>query len=139
VLNVNAEYNKDIVRKSEELNGYVVFVAKVREYQDSGLDLDEAITSAIDHCTSQGLLVRFMEMHASEVRNMLFTEFNLNAAQEVWYEEGLEKGILKGRTEGETSKAYDIAKKMLKRNRPINEILEDTGLSIDEINELRNT
>jgi len=78
---------------------------------------------------------------------MLFTEFDLKTAQEVWYEEGHEKGILvgreegrtEGRTEGETSKAYDIAKKMLKRNRPINEIIEDTGLSLDEINELRNS
>ena len=83
---------------------------------------------------------------------MLFTEFDLNTAQEVWYEEGLEKGLLKGReegrvegreegrvqgrVEGETTKAYEIAKKMLKRNRPINEIIEDTGLTIDEINAL---
>ena len=142
VLNVNVEYNKDIVRKCEELNGYVVFVAKVREFQRLRLDLNEAITSAIDYCTSQGLLVEFMKRHASEVRNMLFTEFDLNTAQEVWFEEGMEKGLLKGRvegrTEGEASKALDIAKKMLKRNRPINEIIEDTGLSVDEINELRN-
>jgi len=141
VFNVNAEYNKDIIRKSDDLNGYVIFVAKVREFQNAGLDLNEAITSAINYCINQDLLVEFMVMHASEVRNMLFTEFDLKTAQEVWYEEGHEKGILvgriEGRTEGEISKAYDIAKKMLKRNRPINEIIEDTGLSLDEVNELR--
>ena len=145
VLNVNAEYNKDIVRKSEELNGYVIFVAKVREFQNLGLYLNEAITSAINYCTSQGLLVKFMETHGSEVMNMLFTEFDLSTAQEVWYEEGMEKGMEKGlikgrtegRTEGETLKALEVAKKMLKRNRPIDEIIDFTGLSLDEVNELR--
>ena len=42
---------------------------------------------------------------------------------------GIEKGIEKGRRE--------IALKMLKRNRPIKEITEDTGLSIEEINSLK--
>jgi len=32
----------------------------------------------------------------------------------------------------------EVAQKLLKRNRPINEIVEDTGLSYDEINELIN-
>jgi len=104
-----------------------------------------------------------METHASEVRNMLFTEFNLETALEVRYEEGheegrekgrkegreegrekgreegREKGREEGRTEGEILKARDVAKKMLKNNKPINEIIEYSGLSIEEINKLRNT
>ncbi len=39
----------------------------------------------------------------------------------------------RGRQEGESSKAVDIAKKMLRRNRPLTEIIEDTGLNTDKI------
>jgi hypothetical protein len=34
----------------------------------------------------------FLGRHASEVLNMLFGEWNMDTAKEVWYEEGYEKG-----------------------------------------------
>ncbi len=43
----------------------------------------------------------------------------------------------RGRQEGESSKAVDIAKKMLRRNRPLTEIIEDTGLTREEVEGLR--
>jgi predicted transposase/invertase (TIGR01784 family) len=43
----------------------------------------------------------------------------------------------RGRQAGETAKAFDIAKKMLKRNRPLSEIIEDTGLTRTDIESLR--
>ena len=43
------------------------------------------------------------------------------------------KGKMEGIAEGEMSKAFFIATNMLRRNRPINEIIEDTGLSYDEV------
>jgi predicted transposase/invertase (TIGR01784 family) len=42
-----------------------------------------------------------------------------------------------GIEEGRKEEKYDIALKMLKRNRPFDEIAEDTGLSIKEINALK--
>lgn len=39
---------------------------------------------------------------------------------------------------GEANKAIAIARKMLNRNRPIDEIVEDTGLSREEVENLRN-
>jgi len=44
---------------------------------------------------------------------------------------------LEGRAEGEKVKAFAIAKNMIKRNRPIDEIIEDTGLRREEIESLR--
>jgi predicted transposase/invertase (TIGR01784 family) len=37
----------------------------------------------------------------------------------------------------ERKKAFEIAQKMMKRNRPINEIVEDTGLTREEVESLR--
>ncbi|GHT81140.1 hypothetical protein AGMMS49960_05010 [Betaproteobacteria bacterium] len=42
----------------------------------------------------------------------------------------------KGREEGRTEGRLAVARKLLGRNRPIEEIMEDTGLSKDEIRSL---
>ncbi|GHT81143.1 hypothetical protein AGMMS49960_05020 [Betaproteobacteria bacterium] len=47
-----------------------------------------------------------------------------------------EKGREKGREEGRTEERLAVARKLLGRNRPIEEIMEDTGLSKDEIRSL---
>ena len=41
-----------------------------------------------------------------------------------------------GKAEGEHNKSIEIARKLLKRNRPIEEIIEDTGLSKEKIEQL---
>ena len=55
------------------------------------------------------------------------------AADEAVKEAAFEKGESKGRLE----KGHEIALKMLKRNRPLEEISEDTGLSLEEIKSLQ--
>jgi predicted transposase/invertase (TIGR01784 family) len=53
----------------------------------------------------------------------------------VWmYQGAIEEGEIKGRAEGEASKAYSIAKNMMKKRYPIQDISDMTGLSIKEIN-----
>jgi predicted transposase/invertase (TIGR01784 family) len=50
---------------------------------------------------------------------------------------GIEKGIEKGREEGENKKAIEIAKAMLTKNKPMEEIVEFTGLTVKEIEKLK--
>ena len=59
------------------------------------------------------------------------------AADEAVKEAVFEKGIEKGHKEGEKKRSREIALKMLKRARPIDEIVEDTGLSVEEIKSLQ--
>ena len=55
--------------------------------------------------------------------------------------EGIEEGKIEGRAEGieegSKQKAYEIAKKMLKKGNSIEDICDITGLSIEEIEKLR--
>jgi predicted transposase/invertase (TIGR01784 family) len=51
--------------------------------------------------------------------------------------EGLNEGLKEGRREGLDEGRRDFAKKLLKRNRPVGEIVEDTGLSREKIEALR--
>ena len=47
--------------------------------------------------------------------------------------EGRQEGRAEGRQEGSTKKAKMIAQKMLKANKPLEEIMEFTELSMDEL------
>ena len=104
VLNVNKGHNEKILEQCEVLQGYAVFIGQIREYQREGRPLEEAIAAAITYCVANGILVEYLKTNGSEVHNMLFTEFNLEDAKQVWFEEGIEKGrkegIEKGRKEG---------------------------------------
>jgi len=45
----------------------------------------------------------------------------------------MDHNLIAARDEGRDEKAIEIAKKMLSRNRPIDEIVEDTGLTYEEV------
>ena len=53
------------------------------------------------------------------------------------YKHAEEKGIIKGRAEGEKEKAKEIALKLLALNTPMDIIFQSTGLSIEEIKKLK--
>ncbi|GHU11627.1 hypothetical protein AGMMS50225_17560 [Betaproteobacteria bacterium] len=59
-------------------------------------------------------------------------QWDIAAGKQAAEEKGREKGREEGRTEGRLA----VARKLLGRNRPIEEIMEDTGLSKDEIRSL---
>ncbi len=52
------------------------------------------------------------------------------------YEKGIEKGIQQGITEGEKQKALEVAYKLLKRKVSIEEVVDITGLSVEEVAKL---
>jgi hypothetical protein len=81
VYNINQGHNEAMAQNCDRLYGYRFFVAKVREYQDSGLSLDEAMQKAVIYCAEHDILKEIFEVSnlwfaASEVINMLLTEWN---------------------------------------------------------------
>ncbi|MDR2583476.1 MAG: hypothetical protein LBC75_08360 [Fibromonadaceae bacterium] len=63
------------------------------------MELAEAVEAAIKSCVERKILVYFLEKHASEVLNMLFTEWNLDDAIAVAKEEAQEDEREKNRNE----------------------------------------
>ena len=125
VLNINPGHNRDIVGRSAALSGYVTFVEKVREGIDSGLELAAAITKAVKHCEERQILQPFLSMHASEVLNMLTTEFKMEDAIIIWKEEGREEGREEGLTQGREEGRDEVRTQILS--------LLDSGYSLDEV------
>ena len=118
VLNINKGYNHGIINSSNHLKGYVEFLALVRENQNLGMSLRDAITKAVSDCIQRGILADFLTRHGSEVINMLTAEFNIDIARSVWQEEareeGLEEGIKKGREEGRVESRINAAVNAIK-------------------------
>ena len=124
VLNINEGKNDAIVQRCRHLAQYSAFVAKVRGYENEGNNLQEAVKKAVVFCRNHDILKELLEENASEVLNMLMTEWNWDDAKQVWFEEGREEC------------REEIARKMIARGRPLEEIIEDTGLDIDTIEKL---
>lgn len=90
---------------------------------------DDAIARAMDDSVKQGIMTEFIEEHGLEVRNMLFTEFNLEDAREVWEEEAREDG----RAEGRNYTLIEQVTKKLKKGKTPHRIAEELEAEEEEI------
>jgi hypothetical protein len=100
VYNINPGHNEEIRGRSRALRDYSSFVAKVHEYEKSGMSLEEAIGAGVKYAIGNDIMSDFIERHSSEVRNMLFMEYDPEEARKVAMEEGYEDGLEKGLEEG---------------------------------------
>jgi len=129
VVNINHGKNGEIVKRCKTLAGYSAFVAKVREYEKELGDKEEAIKRAVRYCRDHDILKEFFEQNGSEVMNMLITEWNLEDAQQVWYEDGLEDGLEKGREE--------VARNALAEGVPIELVKKISGLDEEALKHIQ--
>lgn len=125
VININLSAGHPILQRSRSMYEYSWFIQKIRELQKPGVSRDEAIRQAIKISLDAGIMVDFIKEHGSEVENMLFTEFNVDDALEVRYEEGMEKGLEKGMEKGEHTKLIQQVLRKLEKGKLPAEIAED--------------
>jgi len=100
VMNINEGRNQAIVKRCGKLAEYSVLIAKVRTLWKELGNLDDAIKEAIKYCSRHDILTEFLEVHGSEVHNMILEEWNTEDAIAFAREEGREDGIEEGREEG---------------------------------------
>jgi hypothetical protein len=100
VYNINHGHNEGIVRRCKTLEGYSVFIGKVRKLEAEGLDQEAAMEGAVKWCINHGVLRGFFEEHGTEVVNMLMAEWKLEDALVVEREEGREEGWERGLEQG---------------------------------------
>jgi len=143
VYNINHGRNPEILKKSVNLSGYSLFIARIREYRKK-LPLEESVKAAIKYCIENEILVQFFIYKASEVLNMLTEEPSIEEivairSREIW-EEGLEKGIEQGREQGmengREQASMQIAKNLLAKGSTPEFVREITGLNPEIIEEL---
>jgi predicted transposase YdaD len=77
-----------------------------------------------------------MFREAISVSNAVKELFFEVAEKDGWFQQKRLEGIQEGIREGKFENSKAIAKKMLLRGRPIEEIIEDTGLPYETVNSL---
>jgi hypothetical protein len=132
IYNINKGHNAPIIQKCKILEGYSIFIDKIREYQTETGDKEKAMSMAITYCTNNNILKNFLEANGSEVQNMLITEWNTVEYGDVKAEEGREEGRVEGRAEGRA----EVAKNALAEGATVEFVQKITGLDIQTIQQL---
>ena len=99
VYNINKGHNSHILEKSKNLDGYSIFIDKIREYKNNGATLEESLKNAVKYCLENDILADFLNIYKSEVMNMILEDLTIDEWLEVRYEDGLEQGRVEGRLE----------------------------------------
>ena len=125
--NINYEKAPEIIVRSKSLNDYSLFVHTVKMGMQEGRTFDEAVEDAVVYCIRNNIMKEFLELHGSEVRNMLLSEWSMDEALEAAKEEGmeeafadgveygLEQGMELGVAQGETAEREKIIRTMRKK------------------------
>jgi len=132
VININEGRNEEVVKRCRKLQEYSIFMGRVRGYFKEFGSKKESIVEAIKYCDRHDILREYLEIHGSEVLNMILTEWNTEDAIAFAKEEG--RG--EGREEGEEKASIKIARNLLAEGSTPDFVQKITGLSLEEIGKL---
>lgn len=128
MLNINLGHNQELMAQCKQLEGYSVFVEKVRYYKKLGYAAEKAVDAAAEYCIEHDILAEFLQKNRNEVRDLILTEYNEKKHMEMERRDSRQEGL----EEGLQTAAYN----MLKKGLSIDLIQECTGLSKEEIHQL---
>ena len=113
---------------------YNRFVQIMREHYNP--KNPESFTPAIQIALKQNVMPNYLNRKTTEVSNMLWGEYNYDEDIAAQRQEAFDDGVAKGLQQGELQKAIETARKMLVNNISIDVIVDCTGLTIEEVQEL---
>lgn len=96
VLNINEGCNKDLLSKCESLQGYAVFVEKIRKKLTLGMKPEEAVSRAVEECIEEDILADFFVRYKEDVMDMSIWEFDQELHDQAMREDGEAIGFEKG-------------------------------------------
>ena len=147
IINVNYEKGAALLERSRTLNEYSRFIYRIRE-KSRDMKLQQAVEETIDECMKEGMLKDFLKKNGGEIMSILCHELTREECEAIrendGYLRGLEEGEARGRAEGEargeakgrTKEKRVIAQNLKSAGIPIDIIVENTGLTIEEVEQL---
>ena len=134
VVNINVDKDNKVLKRCEVLEQYSDFVELVRRTYASGVE--EPFKVAIEIAINTGILKDYLERKATEVINMILTEYDYDTDIAVQREEAYEEGLSKGISQGAEQKAVETAKNMLCDKLSVESVSKYTGLTLETIDKL---
>ena len=136
VLNINRGMNPALMDSCEKLSGYSVFVAKVREYNESS-PIEDAVPAAIDYCIDNNILKGFFEKQRKAITMFSLYEYDYKSHLKSEREDGFEEGASVGEERGiAIGEERGIAIGGLKKLASIAENMKNNGYSVEQISNI---
>ena len=134
VVNINVDKENQVLKHCEVLEQYSEFVNLVRYSISTGVE--DPFKAAIEAAIKTHVLSDYLERKATEVRNMILTEYDYDTDIAVQREEAYEEGLNNGISQGAEQKAIETAKKMLNYGDSQEKISIITGLPLETVEQL---
>ena len=132
IININPGYNRELLKKCESLQGYMIFVEKVRAGRAVMESLEEAVRQAVEECISEGVLAEFFRGHREEIVEMGVYEFD----QELYDRVLREDGEAIGRKEG-IAIGIRIYREIQNGETDNEMIARSSGCTVEEVEKIR--
>ena len=144
IINVNYEKGAQLLQKCKTMQEYSLFIQMVRErFKETG-DRETAVRESIRECIRTDVLAEYLERQKGDIMSILEVNLTLeerDAIREMdgyvrGKEEGLAEGLEEGRSAGALEKSREIAKNLKAAGLDVKMIADNTGLTIEEIEDL---
>ena len=126
VYNINPYNNDNLKSESYVLNGYTIFVEKVKENIKN--EDEEAISHAIEYCIENDILKAFFEDNKDEVLKNMTLDMTFEAREKIIRRDEFEAG--------QAEKSETIFLNMLSNGYDITEAIKITGISKERAEEI---
>ena len=130
IININIEKDNPILHQCKPLKQYSDFVNQVRLCIKE--DVENPFTTAINLSIKNGILSDYLKRKSTEIRNMLFGEYDYDTDIRVQRREAFEDGV----EEGAEQKAIETAKNLLSMSLSLENISKATGLPLNQVEKL---
>ena len=138
VYNINVGRNKELMDKCKALKEYSEFVGLVRQFVTAGYKTKEALIEAVDIASQRNYLDGYFSRLKEEVFSMLLGAIDEELRDQFLREDGIKKGIKKGREEERLKGAKGIIKAYIKLKQSkefiLEQLQEDLEISYEEAN-----
>ncbi len=132
VININPGHNSALQKNCKSLYDYVRYVGRIAENKKQGLLTQEAVDDAVNWAIKENMLGGFFKINRAEVSTMCLTEYDEEATNRAFREDGYLDGVEDGKQE----KAVEDARNMLIENISLEIVSKCTGLPIETVQQL---
>ena len=150
--NIAYDNAKSLLQRSRSIHDYSFFIDRIKRNMAADMERAQAIREAMRYCEESDIMKEFLQQHEREVVDMVNFEWNQKDFEEAILEEGMERGLERGRAEGmergmkrgraegmeqgrEQGKV-DIVLEMLRDKLPLETIARISKFSMERVQEL---
>ncbi len=132
VININPGHNSALQKNCKSLYDYVRYVGRIAENKKQGLLTQEAVDDAVNWAIKENMLGGFFKINRAEVSTMCLTEYDEEATNRAFREDGYLDGVEDGKQE----KAVEDARSFYANGASVELIAKSLGMTIEQVEDI---